>query len=112
MFRSLDQVGDDAFIEAIAQVSLQSLDRSILQNQAKLGDKQNALEQFNMLKAFKYQPTWWQLAYNFEETLIGLIMPTENDGGVTIGYIGVVPEHRGKGYVNDLLKPWNPHPQI
>jgi hypothetical protein len=28
MFRSLDQVGDDAFIVAIAQVSSQSLDRS------------------------------------------------------------------------------------
>jgi ribosomal protein S18 acetylase RimI-like enzyme len=102
-FRSLDQVGDDAFIQAIAKVSSQTLDRSILQNQARLGEKQYALEQFNMLKAFKYQPTWWQLAYNFEETLIGLIMPTENDGGATIGYIGVVPEHRGKGYVNDLI---------
>lgn len=102
-FRSLDEVGDDAFIVAIAQVSSQSLDRSRKQNQAKLGEKQDALKQFNMLKAFKYQPTWWQLAYNFEQTLIGLIMPTENDGGATIGYIGVVPEHRGKRYVNDLL---------
>ncbi|NMG11546.1 hypothetical protein DP117_33695 [Brasilonema sp. UFV-L1] len=31
-------------------------------------------------------------------------MPAENDGGPIIGYIGVVPEHRGKGYVNDLLQ--------
>lgn len=93
-FRSLDEIGEDAFIDAIAQVSLETRDIS-LQNQA--------LEYFNTLKAFKYQPTWWQLAYTLDQTVVGLIMPIENDGGPVIGYIGVLPKHRGKGYVNDLL---------
>lgn len=102
-FRSLDKVGEDTFINAIAQVSSQTLDSSILHHQTRLGSQQEATERFNLLKAFKYQPTWWQLAYTHEEILVGLIMPIENDGGATIGYIGVIPEHRGKGYVNDLL---------
>lgn len=55
------------------------------------------------MKALKYKPTWWQLAYTPHGTLCGLIMPAENDGGPIIAFIGVVPEHRGKGYVNDLL---------
>ncbi|NMF62752.1 GNAT family N-acetyltransferase [Brasilonema octagenarum UFV-E1] len=103
-FRSLNQVGEDAFIHGIMQVSSQTLDRSILHDQAKLGLEQEALERFHTSKALKYNPTWWQLAYTQDETLVGLIMPAENDGGAIIGFIGVVPEHRGQGYVNDLLQ--------
>ncbi|MBW4687963.1 MAG: GNAT family N-acetyltransferase [Komarekiella atlantica HA4396-MV6] len=102
-FRSIEEVGEDAFINAIIQVSSQTLDRSILHNQAELGQEQEATERFKLLKALKYQPRWWQLAYTDEQSLIGLILPAENDGGPIIGYIGVVPKHRGKGYVNDLL---------
>jgi RimJ/RimL family protein N-acetyltransferase len=102
-FRSLEQVGEDAFIDAIIQVSSQTLDRSISKDQVKLGQEQEARERFKLFKAFNYQSAWWQLAYTNEESLVGLILPAENDGGAIIGYIGVVPEHRGKGYVNDLL---------
>ncbi|MDF5723365.1 MAG: hypothetical protein PUP91_23415 [Rhizonema sp. PD37] len=55
------------------------------------------------MKAFKYKPEWWQLAYTQDGSLVGLIMPVENDIGPTIGYIGVISEYRGQGYVNDLL---------
>jgi RimJ/RimL family protein N-acetyltransferase len=103
-FRAFDEVSEDAFINAIMEVSSQSLDNSILQNRGRLGKEQDAREHFRLLKAFKYQANWWQLAYTREDNFVGLIMPTENDGGAIIGYIGVVPEHRGKGYVNDLLQ--------
>ncbi|BAY49722.1 GCN5-related N-acetyltransferase [Scytonema sp. HK-05] len=103
-FRSLNEVGEDAFIHAMMQVSSQTRDRSILHEQATLGLEQEALERFHKSKAFKYKPTWWQLAYTQDGTLVGLIMPAENDGGPIIACIGVVPEHRGQGYVNDLLQ--------
>ena len=103
-FRSLNQVGEDVFIYAIMQVSSQTLDRSILHDQARLGLEQEALERFHTSKALKYKPTWWQLAYTQDDTLVGLIMPAENDGGPIIAYIGVVPKYRGQGYVNDLLQ--------
>ncbi|KAB8315656.1 GNAT family N-acetyltransferase [Tolypothrix campylonemoides VB511288] len=103
-FRSLNEVGEDAFIHAMMQVSSQTRDRSILHEQARLGLEQEALERFHKSKAFKYKPTWWQLAYTQDGTLVGLIMPAENDGGPIIACIGVVPEYRGQGYVNDLLQ--------
>jgi RimJ/RimL family protein N-acetyltransferase len=34
---------------------------------------------------------------------VGLVQPGINDGGFIIEWIGVVPEHRGHGYVADLL---------
>ncbi|NMG09835.1 GNAT family N-acetyltransferase [Brasilonema sp. UFV-L1] len=71
-FRSLDEVGEDAFIKAIMQVSSQSLDRSISYDRAKLGPEQDAVEHFHLLKSLKYKPTWWQLAYSEDDTLVGL----------------------------------------
>jgi RimJ/RimL family protein N-acetyltransferase len=50
-----------------------------------------------------YEPSWWELAFDRDDDLIGLIMPTGAPSFVTIGYIGVVPEQRGHGHVNDLL---------
>jgi RimJ/RimL family protein N-acetyltransferase len=34
---------------------------------------------------------------------VGLVMPAEPPGFLTIFYVGVVPEMRGRGYVDDLL---------
>ena len=39
---------------------------------------------------------------------VGLVSVGECDSGVgTITYIAVLPEHRGHGYVDELLKPAN-----
>jgi RimJ/RimL family protein N-acetyltransferase len=51
----------------------------------------------------EYDPAWWQLAFTADHDLVGLVMPARNPTSGTIGYLGVVPEHRGHGYVNDLL---------
>ena len=52
----------------------------------------------------QHEPSWWRLAYNKpEDDLVGLVMPTEPPGFMTIFYVGVVPEMRGQGYVDDLL---------
>ena len=59
---------------------------------------------------FIYAPAWWQLAYTQAGQLVGYVQPVlfqgnrkGNLGEATLYYIGVVPEQRGHGYVNDLL---------
>lgn len=103
VFRTLNEVGEDTFINTIMRVSSNSLDRILQQQMEELGALTTARERFQTLKAFKYKPTWWQLAYTQDGAVAGLIMPAENDGGPIIGYMGVIPEHRGQGYVNELL---------
>jgi ribosomal protein S18 acetylase RimI-like enzyme len=46
---------------------------------------------------------WWRLAYDTGGDLVGLVMPTRNPSSATIGYLGVVPEHRGHRYADDLV---------
>ena len=59
--------------------------------------------QLRELHWFPSPSDWWRLAYDAADRLVGLIIPARNYALPTIGYIGVVPEQRGHGYVSDLL---------
>ena len=55
-------------------------------------------------KRVKHDPSWWRLAYSGPEgELVGPVMPAEPPAFLTIFYVGVVQEVRGRGYVDDLL---------
>ncbi len=103
IFRSLPEVGEAAFIEAVMRVSEQTLDRRIRQEREQEGALKQAQLMFKELQFFTYDPSWWQLAFSSNGDLIGLVMPAVNPTYATIGYIGVVPEQRGRGYIDALL---------
>jgi GNAT superfamily N-acetyltransferase len=44
----------------------------------------------------------WRVAYAGDEP-IGVTMPSAVDGGDVIAFVGVVPEHRGRGHSHELL---------
>lgn len=47
---------------------------------------------------------WWRLAYTAPGgQLAGMILPNRNTGGAVVGYLGVLPELRGRGYIDDLV---------
>ncbi len=57
-----------------------------------------------MLKDIDFNPDWWQVAYNDQSEFVGLVVPQKFDDDCgAINYIGVSPDKRGKGYINDLL---------
>ena len=43
------------------------------------------------------------MAYNKTNELVGFTIPARNHLNPIIGYIGVLPEHRGNNYAYDLL---------
>jgi len=102
-FRSLSEVGETAFIAAIEQVSQGTFDQRIQQDRERQGPEIQAQTFFEAMQHLKYDPAWWQLAYTPTRELVGLIMPAHNLTVAVIGYIGVVPQFRGHGYVDDLL---------
>ncbi|MCP4180506.1 MAG: GNAT family N-acetyltransferase [bacterium] len=103
-FRTLGEVGVKSFTEAIKMVTNGTLDREDSLEVKDLGADQAATNYFNILKDIDYNQARWNLAYNSENKLIGLIVPQKfTDETGAINYIGVLPEYRGKGYVNDLL---------
>ncbi len=102
-FRSLDEVGEEAFVGAIERVSEGTLDREIQAERDQLGPAGAAREFFELERKLEYDPAWCRLAYAQDGGLVGLVMPARNPTSAVINFIGVVPEHRGKGYVDDLL---------
>jgi RimJ/RimL family protein N-acetyltransferase len=101
--RTLEEVGEDAFVEAMSIVSEGTLDREIRGERERLGAKRAAREFFEDAQRVEHDPTWWRLAYAQDGELVGLVMPAEPPGFLTIFYVGVVPQMRGQGYVDDLL---------
>jgi RimJ/RimL family protein N-acetyltransferase len=102
-FRRLDQVGDEAFREAIARVSDGTLDGRLQDQRARLGREADAAEHFRLLTGLDHEPDWLQLAYDEDGNLVGLFTAGNAVGVAFITFIGVVPERRGRGYVDDLV---------
>lgn len=103
LFRSIADVGESAFIDAIQRVSAAALDQRTRDQREKLGPEDEARENFEDLTSLEYDPTWWEVAYTPDEDLVGVTVPVKIPADAAIGYIGVVPEMRGQGYVDTLL---------
>ena len=46
---------------------------------------------------------WWAIGCLPDGEPVGFVIPSRNDYSWIIAYIGVLPEHRGHGYIDDLL---------
>ncbi|GAA4260216.1 GNAT family N-acetyltransferase [Dactylosporangium darangshiense] len=46
---------------------------------------------------------WWRVATLPNGEPVGFVFPARNDYGPIIAYIGVLPQHRGHGYIDDVL---------
>jgi ribosomal protein S18 acetylase RimI-like enzyme len=104
LWRSLVEVGEETFLAAMERVSIGGLDRLNGTVIAERGLPLFARDLLAILRALDDQPAWWELAYDRWGALVGLIVPqrfTPGDGA--INYIGVVPEMRGRGYVDAML---------
>ncbi len=103
-YRSSVEVGDDAFIEAIRQVTQDTLDQDDLDSVLEYGEEKAAQHYFAILEELDNRKDWWKLAFTDQNQLVGLVVPQKHGESTgVINYIGVVPEHRGHGYGKDLL---------
>jgi RimJ/RimL family protein N-acetyltransferase len=47
--------------------------------------------------------SWWRVANLPDGAPVGFVIPARNSYNPILAYIGVLPAHRGQGYVNDIL---------
>jgi RimJ/RimL family protein N-acetyltransferase len=94
---------DEAFIDVFAAISVDSLDVATREGVERLGHRANAEEDVAHDKMMKGSREDWRLAYDEAGDLVGFALPSANDGGPVVGYLGVVPGHRGHGCSDDLL---------
>jgi RimJ/RimL family protein N-acetyltransferase len=103
-FRTLPEVGEETFVEAIAATYEGTRDSWIAQSIEENGTLEAARLDFVAEQGLDYQPEWWELAYTADDALAGVIMAARNPTAAVISYVGVVPEHRGRGLAPQLVR--------
>jgi RimJ/RimL family protein N-acetyltransferase len=94
---------DEAFLDVFRRVTEGSLDAATARAITRVGVEGAAKEELEIYQSMRGERSWWRLAYDAFGALIGFALPSANNGGPVVGYLGVLPEHRGHGYSDDLL---------
>jgi ribosomal protein S18 acetylase RimI-like enzyme len=104
VFRGLPEVGEDAFVEAIAATYEGTRDSWITQNIEERGVIGAARADFRDYQELDHRPEWWELGYTDDGALAGVIMTATNPTSAVIAYVGVAPEQRGRGLAPQLVR--------
>ncbi len=100
-FRGEDD--DEVFAEAFRRVAVGTLDHHTREALAATDPATQARRDVADYRSLPGDRSWWRLARTGDGELVGIALPSANSGGPVVGYLGVLPEHRGRGYVDDLL---------
>jgi ribosomal protein S18 acetylase RimI-like enzyme len=103
-FRGLPEVGDDAFVEAVAATYVQTRDSWLSRNIRERGLLGAARADFLDYQQMEYLPEWWELAYTEDGALAGVVMAARNPSSAVVAYVGVVPAQRGRGLAAQLVR--------
>ncbi len=94
-YRSLEDVGTDAFVEAMTLAALGDPFEDVTER-----DPRADFDQLVSYAGERFDPAMWHLAY-LEDKVAGVVLPqpypSEKKDG-TLFYVAVVPEFRGRGY--------------
>ncbi|GIH89876.1 GNAT family N-acetyltransferase [Planobispora siamensis] len=96
-------VDDELVVDVLARLCENSLDAYARRDVERYGLRRAAEITLEEIADFPGGRDRWRLAYDAAGELVGIVMPTSNSYFATIGYMGVVPEHRGHHYADDLL---------
>jgi RimJ/RimL family protein N-acetyltransferase len=94
---------DEVFLDVFRRVSVGSLDVTTRREVAAWGADLQARDDMAIYLNMPGSRDWWQLAYIADGELAGMILPNRNPYSAVVGYLGVVPEMRGRGYIDDLV---------
>lgn len=98
-------VGDrDELIELMIPVLKDTLDFHSRNDLAELTPREVAVKHYDEeFAGFTSPREWWQVAENGDGDPVGFVVPARNSYNPIIAYLGVLPAHRGHGYVDDIL---------
>ncbi len=101
VFRSIEDIGMDAYRSAMAPCGLGTLDRNDRYYWEGCGPDNWAAQMTAYLD--KGDSPMWLVGYHHGSPVGYVAVSRVEEWGSTIAHVGVVPEHRGNGYIHDLL---------
>jgi RimJ/RimL family protein N-acetyltransferase len=101
-FRPVRSPGE--LIELMTLVLDGTLDAHSRDDLTRMTASQAAQEQYHSeLERYASPHEWWQIAELPDGEPAGFVIPAHNGYNPIIAYLGVVPAHRGHGYIHDVL---------
>lgn len=97
--------GDDAeFVELFAQTAPGSVDVMTRRGLATMDALELAREELDHYRSCPGEREWWQVATGSQGVVVGFVIPSATPSNRNVGYLGVLPRHRGHGHVHELLQ--------
>ncbi|TDD55835.1 GNAT family N-acetyltransferase [Nonomuraea terrae] len=97
------EASDEAFLAVFGRIAEGSLDAQTRANLAAKGVDATAREEMGFYLGAPGKREWWRIAYTPEGEVAGMAIPSATPYNLNVGYLGVVPEFRGRGYVDEIL---------
>ncbi|HET6861336.1 MAG TPA: GNAT family N-acetyltransferase [Streptomyces sp.] len=94
---------DDEFLRVFQQIAVGRLDRETRRLLAAKGAEATARDEMGFYLDCPGERAWWRLVRDGEGEIAGLAIPSATPYTRNVGYLGIVPEMRGRGYVGDVL---------
>lgn len=90
-------------VDVVTRCDVGTLDAHSRRSIARIGARATAQAEVEEMLQFPGPVDWWRLGHTPAGELVGFVLPTVNANNHNVGFLGVVPEQRGHGYVDDLL---------
>ncbi|MGP4047101.1 GNAT family N-acetyltransferase [Streptomyces sp. 2A115] len=97
------EASDEEFLRVFRRIAAGSLDGETRRNLAAKGADATARDEMDFYLGCPGERAWWRLAHTLDGEVAGLAIPSATPYNRNVGYLGVVPEFRGRGYVDDVL---------
>ncbi|MEU2077706.1 GNAT family N-acetyltransferase [Streptomyces sp. NPDC013489] len=102
-FRSLAELGPEPFVAVLAELLADTADARLSADVRQHGARRAAELLFEETAELKHEPAWWELGYDADGSVAVISLPAENPSVPVIGFVGVAPAHRGKGYATSVV---------
>ncbi|WIE71793.1 GNAT family N-acetyltransferase [Curtobacterium sp. MCJR17_020] len=94
---------DDEFVDLFARVSVGSLDAHTVASVDELGPRGAAADDLEFYRSLPGSRDGWRIALDPDGLVVGFVLATRTAYDAAISFIGVLPQHRGRGVVDGLL---------
>lgn len=94
---------DEVFVELFAAAAEGSLDVMTRRELRSVSPKELARDEVDYYLACPGDRSWWRTAATADGTVVGIAIPSATPTNVNVGYLAVLPQHRGHGYVDEIL---------
>ncbi len=93
----------DTFLRLFAAAAEGSLDVMTRRELDSVSPDELARAEVDYYRACPGDRSWWHTAAAADGTVVGIAIPSATPTNRNVGYLAVLPEHRGRGYVDEIL---------